>query len=84
MSAHSHLSDGLGGKGWSKTNMEATASKENLTGTLMIACCVRYLDCVFSHGVVVEAGLGPELFLALLALQGVLELKGYTTKERIR
>lgn len=45
MSSHSHLSDGLGGKGWSKINMEASASKENLTGTLVFACCVPWL-CV--------------------------------------
>jgi len=31
---------------------------------------------VLRHGVVVEAGLGPELFVALLALQGILELQG--------
>lgn len=36
----------------------------------------EYLAAVFSHGVVVEAGLGPELLVALLALQGVLELQG--------
>lgn len=35
-----------------------------------------YLGAVLSHGVVVEAGLGPELFVALLALQGILELQG--------
>ena len=38
------------------------------------ACVCEYLGAVFSHRVVVETGLGPELFLALLALQGVLEL----------
>lgn len=32
------------------------------------------LAVVLSHGVVVEAGLGPELLVALLALQGILEL----------
>lgn len=34
-----------------------------------------YLGRVFSHGVVVETSFGPELFVALLALQGVLELQ---------
>lgn len=43
--ALSHLSDGLRGKGWSKINMEATAGKENLPGTLVSACCVPWL-CV--------------------------------------
>lgn len=46
--------------------------------------CVMYLGGVFSHGVVVEAGLGPELFLALLALQGVLKLQGSNAKQRIK
>lgn len=44
----------------------------------MCACAPLqvYLGAVFSHGVVVEASLGPELFVALLALQGILELQG--------
>lgn len=70
----------VGGKGWSKISLEATASKENLTATFGFV----YLDCVFSHSVVVEASLGPELFVALLALQGVLELKGYMTKKGLK
>lgn len=37
---------------------------------------VMYLGAVFSHGVVVEAGLRPKLFVALLALQSILELQG--------
>lgn len=45
---------------------------------------VQYLGAVFSHGVVVEAGLGPELFVALLALQGILELQGLKAKQRIK
>lgn len=35
-----------------------------------------YLGGVFGHCVVVESRFGPELFVALLALQGVLELQG--------
>lgn len=41
----------------------------------------NYLAVVLSHGVVVEAGLGPELLVALLALQGILELQGLKAKE---
>ncbi len=46
--------------------------------------CVMYLSAVFSHGVVVEASLGPELFVALLALQGILELQRLKVKQRIK
>lgn len=42
-----------------------------------------YLGAVFSNSVVVEASLGPELFLALLALQSVLELQTVSAKQRI-
>lgn len=42
---------------------------------MCVAACV-YLAAVLSHCMVVESGLGPELFVALLALQGVLELQG--------
>lgn len=43
---------------------------------------MAYLDRVFSHSVVVQPSLGPELFVALLALQGVLELKGWMTSHK--
>lgn len=39
-----------------------------------------YLGAVFGHGVVVEASLRPELFVALLAPQGILELQGLKVK----
>lgn len=39
-----------------------------------------YLGHVFGHCVVVESCFGPELFVALLALQGVLELQGEQAK----
>lgn len=43
-----------------------------------------YLGVVFSHSVVVEAGLRPELFVTLLALQGILELQRWKTKHVIK
>lgn len=45
---------------------------------------VMYLGHVFSHCVVVESSFGPELFVALLALQGVLELQGWKANPRIK
>lgn len=38
---------------------------------------------MLSHGVVVESGFGPELLLALLTLQGILELKGQRSEGKV-
>lgn len=40
-----------------------------------MAVCGEYLGAVLSHGVVVEAGLGLELLVAMLTFESILQLQ---------
>lgn len=54
------------------------------TRRLAVGWWVRaYLGAMLSHGVVVEAGLGFELFPAVLALESILQLQTCPCREKL-